>query len=929
MTGNNAMSLIERIYSTGTLNADYFVLLSVFTLLWFIGARLDRSSGSGKELQAAFASVSALYISRMLGVMLRTGRLEEGGIWTVAALILNTAGLFFTALFSLKVLNETRAGEHDAAGDQSEGSSCNGSYLLRHSLYAAGAGLLSAYTLAAVGTLSLTISQIAGFGCLAAALRIFSVWIPRIKRCRINIKKAVIVSSLLLGCSWIAFHAMYAFLIYAPLDLLLFSRTIDLLFVSSLIIGFQRGRVEEKLKYRDKAATSSEEVEKSKEELQRLQNITSQIFEDNSEMVKKLRSQTRLLIKKSENLEKLLSMGQAIQKKRNLKELLQMIVELVRENLGFNTVILRLLIEKSQSFESKAFVGLSEEVKDTVLNYRIPKSEFEKIIEPRFKISRSYFIKNSSPWYGEDIEQKEKYLVNDTWREVDMLIVPMIGEDNKLIGYLSVEDPRDVEVPVADVIENLENIAGLAVIAIKNANLFKEMEEKNEKLRVYTEKLKSLNKMKSDFVATVSHEFKTPLTSIKAYCETLINNSENMDRKIFKEFLMIINEESDRLMTLIEDILSFSQMESGAIKFERASCNLNELVNTVSKEQKVNFETKNIALQIDLPEKDVKIRADRDLIKQLLVNLINNAAKFTRDGGRVFIYLEDEMVSARIIVEDNGIGVPENQMERIFDHFHQADNSSTRRHSGSGLGLALCKNIVEWHDGRIWVENVDGGGARFVAVIPKKQAVVRRRDNSQRGPMRRLEIERYLELLIEMVAELLMVKRASLMLFDLSRTELKIESAIGIDEDIVENVRVKIGDSISGKVVEEGETYLVEDIENDPRTGRVNNEFVYESKSFLSVPIKINGEIIGVVNAANPIKKEHFTQEDKNLLELFVERISHAIQKLEEFNNVSEDFEKIRITLKSILDTKRYIDVQNEFEFVRVGCQNSGKIRSR
>jgi len=919
------MGFLSDIYTSATMNADYLVLMSVLVGIWAIGLFMDKRSSISNRVVAAVLSILALYFARVISVAIQVDKIEPTSFWTGFALVLNTTALFFTGLFSVLVLrrnSDDRPGEEEV--DTGRGHARR---FFLYSVYSALGGAVFYLALCLAFGTGFDSVQLVSFACLAAATGIFAMWVPSISFTKGGIRRAVIFSSIIFSLGWALFHYMHAFAGRITPELLGVSRSFDLVLVLSLLSGFQKRRVQERLRYRSKAEQSLEEAERTRDELARLHELTTQMLEDNSELIKKLKGQSRQFLRKAESLEKALTMGLAIQKKRDLKELLQMIVELVRENLGFKTVILRLLTEKSQSFESKAYVGLSDEVKDTVINYRIPRSEFEKMIEPRFKISKSYFIRNSSPWYGEDVDGDEKMLVDDTWREIDMLIVPLVDEDeDKLIGYLSVEDPGHIDTPVADVIENLESMAALAVSAINNAKLFKELEEKNEKLKIYMEKLESLNKMKSDFVATISHEFKTPLTSIKAYCEALIRNADKIDRKIIKEFLGVIDQESDRLMSLIDDILNFSQMESGAIKFKRTNCSLIDTLKEAVNEMGRRFSSKNIDLELVLPPKDVKIRADRGQIKQLLLNLLDNAFKFTEEGGRVKVRLEDETVSARITVEDNGIGVPEDQMEKIFEHFHQADGSSTRRHGGSGLGLALCKNIVEWHDGRIWVENVEGGGARFVAIIPKKQAIVRTKAMDLSGPASRFEVERYLELLIEMVAELLLVKRASLMLFDMSRTELKIESAVGIGEEIVESARVKVGDSISGRVVQEGETLLVEDIERDPRTIRNNNGIAYESKSFLSVPVRIKGEVVGVVNVANPIKKDKFDEEDKNLLEFFVERVSHALQKLEEYTNVSEDFARIRKTMKSILDTKRYIDVQSEFDLSRLVAKTAEKL---
>ena len=144
-------------------------------------------------------------------------------------------------------------------------------------------------------------------------------------------------------------------------------------------------------------------------------------------------------------------------------------------------------------------------------------------------------------------------LVRTTGRDVERLIVPLVDDDSgeHTIGYISVEEPEDPKRSVVEVIDTLETIATLATIAIRNLNRYREVGDKNEKLKQYADKLSGLNKMKSNFVATISHEFRTPLTSIKAYCETLQKNAESIDRQILKEFLIVIDEESGRLMTML------------------------------------------------------------------------------------------------------------------------------------------------------------------------------------------------------------------------------------------------------------------------------------------------------------------------------------------------------------------------------------------
>ena len=695
-------------------------------------------------------------------------------------------------------------------------------------------------------------------------------------------------------------------------NLLKAAQAMDIIALVSGLMALQTNYIVLGTQMRGAAADRKREADEAHAELTQLNRVASDIYEDSTSMIRRQQDQSKGLVRRAEDLERMLSIGIRIQQHKNVKELLQMVAELVRENLGFDTVIIRLLNERTQTFEPKSYVGLNAEAQDAVMNHRTSIAEYELMVEPRFRVGRSYFMRNATPVTGaEQAAEGVAAVVENHWRDVERLIVPLIDDDagERTIGYISVEEPQDPARSVVEVIETLETIATLATIAIRNLNRYREVGEKNDKLKQYTEKLSSLNKMKSNFVATISHEFRTPLTSIKAYCETLLKNAESIDRGIMKEFLIVIEEESNRLMALIEDILDFSQMESGAVRFERTSCNMNELVVVAANELEKNFESKRIILHTQLPEGEVKVRAERDLMKQLVINLLHNASKFTPEGGHVWVTIEDEVVSARITVEDNGIGIPEDQLERIFDHFHQADGSATRRHGGTGIGLAICKNIVEWHDGRIWVENVAGKGARFVVVIPKKQAVVRSEVLTDYVSTRRFEVERYMELVVELIAELLNVKRASLMMVDPEAGELRIDSAIGLDEDIVEHARVRLGEAIAGTVAQENSAYLVQDVHEDRRVRTAGRR--YESKSFLSVPIRRDNRVVGVINVTDPVGRAALNEEDHALLELFADRVVMALDALSRFKEKSREFEDVRSTFKSILDAKRYINTHN------------------
>jgi signal transduction histidine kinase/HD-GYP domain-containing protein (c-di-GMP phosphodiesterase class II) len=907
------MVQFAEIGTTNGAPTTYLALSAVLVFLVFLTFWREMSSGSQSQFfTRSFAALSFVG-SRLVAVIFTGAMIADRGAPPPLFMLLNFACLYMAAACLPVYRRESRTGSGAGAEMSDEDAEHSRRGFRTQTMLFAVAGAVIYIIAPKPGIAVFSLSWIATAALGAATIRVFMEVAKAVRFVAKDLHVPMFAWVGFLAASWLLVIGASIFKGDAAVVMLQAARASDIFSLVSGLLALQSNFLLLGFYHKHRADTNKEEAEKVKAELSLMSRVASDIYEDSSSMIQRQQDHSRDLMRRIESLEKILQIGITIQKRKNLKELLQMIAELVKDNLGFNTVILRLLNDRTKSFETKAFVGLSEEAEDAVVNYRLPMSDYERMVDSRFRISKSYFVKRAKLWDdNEDVAGEAEVLATDQWAEVDRLIIPLTDEQDNTLGYISVEDPVNSGASVVDAIDNLETVATLVVIAIRNARFIRDIAEKNDKLKLYAEKLSSLNKMKSNFVATISHEFRTPLTSIKAYCETLLKNADNVDRNILKEFLVVIDEESDRLMALIEDILDFSQMESGAIKFERTPCNVNDIVAVASSEMEKNFKRKNITLHQEYPAggSGVMVRAERDLIKQLLINLLHNASKFTEDDGEVWIRLEEETVSARITVEDNGIGIPEDQVEMIFDHFTQVDNTTTREYGGSGLGLAICKNIVDWHDGKIWVENAPGRGTKFVVVIPKKQAIVRSHVLSPDGTMRRYEIERYLELLVEMVTELMNVRKASIMLLNKETRELRIECAVGMDEEIVENGSVKLGEGISGRVALERQSFLVTDIDKDTRVNVKNNDFLYDSRSFLCVPIVKDDEVIGVINAADPDSKDSFDQGDRHLLEVFAVRLGVALSKLGKFTGASQGFEEVRTTLKSILDSKRYVDDQ-------------------
>lgn len=230
---------------------------------------------------------------------------------------------------------------------------------------------------------------------------------------------------------------------------------------------------------------------------------------------------------------------------------------------------------------------------------------------------------------------------------------------------------------------------------------------------------KEISRMKNDFVSHVSHELKTPLASITAYSEMLADG-EAEDEETRKEFYSIIQNQANRLNRLIEDILNTSRIESGLIKVNKEPISLTILIEEQLQMIKSYAEEKDIEVTGQKPIVFDRVLADRDMISQVIINLLSNAVKYTRPGGTVKIESEvDDILGViRVSVTDTGVGIPEDEIEHVFDKYYRV-GANTKQAKGTGLGLNLVKQIIEKvHNGRVFVKSQVGKGSTFGFELP-------------------------------------------------------------------------------------------------------------------------------------------------------------------------------------------------------------------
>ncbi len=320
-----------------------------------------------------------------------------------------------------------------------------------------------------------------------------------------------------------------------------------------------------------------------------------------------------------------------------------------------------------------------------------------------------------------------------------------------LLTALTRVSERDVERLASHVSATLDVVmfSGLRALLTGNMHLasvresYRELQQKSDKLQIAYDRLRELDRLKSNFLATVSHELRTPLTSIIGYSEMLLEGIAGEIKGEQREFVGTIREKGEQLLTLIRGLLDLSKLESGTMSLRKAQTEVAPLLRDVAATMTPHAKKKGIVIAADAEAPLPVLWADGERLRQVLLNLVENAIKFTPTGGTVRMHAKMTAMSSappgedgglvllgarrsavEIRVSDTGIGIPEGERDRVFDAFYQVDSSSTREQGGTGLGLSIVRRLVEGHEGTVRVEANQPQGAMFVVTIPLKRATL-------------------------------------------------------------------------------------------------------------------------------------------------------------------------------------------------------------
>jgi Na+/proline symporter/nitrogen-specific signal transduction histidine kinase len=298
----------------------------------------------------------------------------------------------------------------------------------------------------------------------------------------------------------------------------------------------------------------------------------------------------------------------------------------------------------------------------------------------------------------------------------ERLLAGAIGAASARVAISSVVKGEDLR--LEEVMKILDEASQVIEYSRRLEQKSAELESATAELKAANERLKQLDRLKDEFLSTVTHELRTPLTSIRASSEILTAHPD-LELARRQEFLRVIVKESERLTRLINQVLDLARLEAGHLEWNLELLDLRGAVQEAVAATAQLFEERRVELRTTLPEHPALVRADRDQLMQVVINLLSNAVKFCEPGhGEVQVQVGDAPGGYRVQVHDDGAGIPPEELPRIFDKFHQVNDRRSGKPQGTGLGLPISLRIIEHHGGRIWAESRPGEGTTLSFTLP-------------------------------------------------------------------------------------------------------------------------------------------------------------------------------------------------------------------
>jgi signal transduction histidine kinase/HAMP domain-containing protein len=422
---------------------------------------------------------------------------------------------------------------------------------------------------------------------------------------------------------------------------------------------------------------------------------------ENARLFDEVKARTRDLQQSVEELKALGEVSQAVNSTLDLDTVLSTIVAKAVELSGTDAGAIYVFREQRQEFQLRATFGINDELIAAIREQTIRLGETP--------LGQACAMRK--PLQIADLREEPPYPIQDLIIEAGfraLLIVPLLGPD-RVVGGLVVRR-KEPGVFQPSTIELLQTFASQSVLAIQNARLFHEIEQKSMQLEV-------ASRHKSQFLANMSHELRTPLNAILGYTELIIDGIYGDIPDKMHEVVARVQANGKHLLGLINDVLDLSKIEAGQLELSLDDYSMKDLVQSVFIAIEPLAAEKQLRVRLDLPDRLPVGRGDERRMAQVFLNIVGNAIKFT-DSGEVAIKVSISNNFFEVAISDTGPGIAPADQSKIFEEFQQADSSSTRKKGGTGLGLPISKRIVEMHGGRLWLRSEVGRGSIFGFTIP-------------------------------------------------------------------------------------------------------------------------------------------------------------------------------------------------------------------
>jgi HD-GYP domain-containing protein (c-di-GMP phosphodiesterase class II)/signal transduction histidine kinase len=566
----------------------------------------------------------------------------------------------------------------------------------------------------------------------------------------------------------------------------------------------------------------------------------------------------------------------------NLDSITNLILEMALESTRASKGSI-LLLDKQGNLIVQAARGMNPEL---IHNLRVKLGE--KICGKVAKEKNPLLVKN--------ITNDKKTIKNGAGKyKTGSFICCPITIKNRLFGVINITDKTDAAQFTEDELDLIDILARQTAISLERSHLMSELRSKAVEMDERNKVLIDSDRLKAEFVARMSHEFRTPLNSITGAVYYL--REKELSKENRKEFIKIVSDETNKLIGLLDGFLNFSLLEKEEPILQKKVLNLKSILQDTIMTKSVRdiLSNNNISIKVKCPKSLSDIVGEKIRLIQSFIHLLEGVTKYTSSGDLIELKAanKENTVEIKLFVKKRSI--PESELPLIFDERSAWSGIDSIKNK---LRFYLAKKTIELHRGTVSISNTPEG-LKALIKFPRKL-----KDYHE------AKINELANLFLSFTAESMHLNKCSLMLFDESTGELVIRGAIGFDDDIIKNTRLRSGDKIAGLVAEENRPLLIEDIENNPQILKKSSS-EYNTKSLLSLPITIKNKVVGVLNLNNKTNGKPFNKKDLYFAGVIAERIAHLIEKVKKGELKDDKFKDTVKSLEALITAKRHYKKEN------------------